>query len=112
MIRAEIADTDYLRTRGLMHREHLEDGHGMLFVYEKKRQMVFWMANTNIPLDILFLDENRTIIDIQQMEPCTQNHTQDCKRYYSDGHALYAIELSRGSAKKHEIDVGDQANWN
>jgi uncharacterized protein len=110
-VRAEIADTDYLKTKGLMYRNSLEANDGMLFIYDEQKQLVFWMANTKIPLDILYLDENKTIVDIQQMEPCNETILGKCKKYPSSSPAVYAIELNKGFAQKNGIQIGNKANW-
>ncbi len=102
-VRAEIADTPELRERGLMHRTELADGEGMLFVYSTSATRSFWMRNTYIPLDIAFLDERLFIVDIQQMEPETEN------LHESAAPAMFALEVPQGWFASRGIEVGAEA---
>src|SRR5262245_10926993 len=61
----EIVADDASRTRGLMYRNSLDDGHGMLFVFDDEVDRSFWMKNTLIPLDMIFIGGDRTIVGIQ-----------------------------------------------
>ncbi len=98
----EIADTQETRARGLMFRESLPEKNGMLFVYDKKQTLNFWMKNTQIPLSIAFIDEQGFITDILDMQPFDESsHRSSCD-------VKYALELNQGEFQKHKISVGDK----
>jgi hypothetical protein len=64
-VAVEIVADDASRTRGLMYRERLDDGHGMLFVFDDETDRSFWMKNTIIPLDIIFIGGDGTIVGVR-----------------------------------------------
>ena len=100
---AEVADTPEARQQGLMFRESLNPGEGMLFVFETELPHAFYMRNTLIPLDIAWLNESQVIVDIQQMEPQTEDlHTPVQP-------ALYAVEVPQGWFAEEGVEVGDLA---
>ena len=99
-VTAEIADNDELRGRGLMHRDSLAEDHGMLFVYGTAQGRSFWMRNTRIPLDIAFIDANGVIINIERMEP------QSDQNYYSQGPMMYALEMDQGWFEANGVGPG------
>ena len=100
---AEVVDTPTERSDGLQFRDELPDGSGMLFVYESEEYRSFWMKDTYIALDIAFLDVSFRIVDIQQMEP----HTEDL--YNSTAPAMFALEVRKGWFAERGIQVGEQA---
>lgn len=102
-VRAEVADSQEERERGLMHRRRLEEGRGMLFVFPREEVRSFWMKNTYLPLDIAFLDSTLEVVDVQQMEPETEDF------YESAGPAMFALEVPRGWMDAHGVAAGDQA---
>lgn len=104
-IRVEVADDEAERKRGLMHRDSLPEDRGMLFVYPEERTLSFWMRNTNIPLDIAFLDRRGTIVDIQSMDAQTD------RLYESRQPAMYALEMNRGWFGDHGVEVGDRVQF-
>jgi uncharacterized membrane protein (UPF0127 family) len=97
----EIANKDEDRFRGLMYRDAMPADHGMIFVFPDVAPRSFWMKNTRIPLDILYLDGGGKVISIHQMKPYVLAGTP------SDGPAKYAIELNAGAAAKAGVHVGD-----
>jgi len=97
----EIADDSDKRRRGLMFREHLDVGTGMLFEYEKEGDYRFWMKNTLIPLDIIWISADKKVIDKQTVLPCKKD---PCPTYIPSGVAQYILEVN---ADTFEGEVGD-----
>lgn len=104
-IDALVADTESSRDQGLMGIKNLGQNEGMIFVFERPGDYAFWMKDTLIPLDILFISENNTIVNIQQMEPCTQD---PCELYVPSSEIMYAIEVNSGFAERNNVTVGEQ----
>jgi uncharacterized protein len=102
-VRVEIADDPEEQSAGLMNREELKDGEGMLFVFSQSEQLSFWMKSTLIPLDLLFFDENGEFINGHTMEPCSGD---PCKNYRSARDAKYALEVNAGVGKRYRIGPG------
>ena len=76
MIQAEVANTMKKRAEGLMYREHLAKDRGMLFTFDQAQPWTFWMKNTKIPLDIIWMNEKKQIIHIARNVPiCTRTTT-------------------------------------
>jgi len=101
----EIADTDAERARGLMFRDELPAGHGMLFIHEQEEPLAYWMKNTRIPLDILFFDRQRHLVSQQRdVPPCDLGDR--CPPYPSDAPALYVLELNAGEAERLHLENG------
>lgn len=98
-----VADTDALRARGLMGRESLPEGTGMVFVYTDDRTGSFWMRDTLIPLSIAFADASGEIIDIQDMEPCT---ALPCPRHAPAGPYRTALEVPQGWFTAQGVEPG------
>jgi uncharacterized membrane protein (UPF0127 family) len=102
-VRAEIARTAAERAQGLMERDTLPPGRGMLFVFEDLGVRSFWMGNTYVALDIAFIDADLRIVDIQAMEPLTT--TSHVSRFP----AMFALEVPQGWFQEHGIGVGSEA---
>ena len=111
-INAKIADTPHARSKGLMHMDFMPQNQGMLFVYSKEQSLSFWMANTRIPLDIIFLAKDKTIVDIQKMQPCIRTDPKGCKTYLSKEKAMYALEINQNLSAKYNLKPGQKASWN
>ena len=102
----EIADEGHERREGLMYREELDEGHGMLFIFPKESPHSFWMKNTLIPLDIIWLSEKKEIVDIQTVPPCKPD--TNCQSYKPKVAAKYVLEVNAGEFKG---KVGDEATF-
>ena len=100
----EIADTDSERQRGLMGLELLKENEGMLFVFPEEGEYSFWMKNTLISLDIIWIDENFQIVNIETAVPC---HEEFCENYIPKGKSLYVLEVNENFAEMNYIEVGD-----
>jgi uncharacterized membrane protein (UPF0127 family) len=101
----EIADDMEELERGLMSRESLPEDEGMLFVFPSSGNYPFWMKDTLIPLDAIYISENGTIVDIMQMEPCISD---PCSNYPPDADALYVLEVNKGFSERHGVREGDR----
>ena len=100
----EVADTDHSREQGLMHRDHLPRDSGMLFVFEHEQIWAFWMKNTLIPLDVVWLDAEGVIVDVaEHMKPCM---TMPCTHYRPDHVSSFALEIPAGRYAEEGLQVG------
>jgi uncharacterized membrane protein (UPF0127 family) len=98
---AEIARTETEREMGLMFRESLADGEGMLFIFEKDRMLSFWMKNTRLPLSIAYIGYNGRILEIHDMQPL------DLSPIRSGRSARYALEVPQGWFERAGVKTGD-----
>jgi len=101
-IRAEVANTSETRSQGLMYRDEVPDGTGMLFVFDREAERSFWMQNTYVALDVAFIDANFRIVDIQQMEPESTDIHDGARP------AMFALEVRQGWFAEKGIAVGDR----
>jgi len=100
-VRAEIANTEQDRLRGLMFRDKLAENSGMIFLYPRPEASAMWMKNTRIALSVAFIDANGRILNIAEMEPYSE------EAHASSGAAAYALEMNRGWFRKQGIKAGD-----
>ena len=102
-IRAEIADTFTKRTKGLMFRKSLPENEGMLFVFDNEDYHSFWMMNMSIPIDIIWINEKKEVVDIlQNVQPCGLS----CSSYKPKEKAMYVLEVSVNFTDRHNIEIG------
>lgn len=90
LITAELATTDATRARGLMFRQGLPANHGMLFIFDRREVHCMWMRNTLIPLSVAFIEDDGTIVNIEDMQP------HDESRHCAKQPVRYALEMTRG----------------
>jgi len=102
----EVASSPEKRSVGLMFREELPVDEGMLFVYESPHNVSFWMKNTFIPLDIIFLNEAGTVINVEEADVEIDVPDENLGSYCSAGPALWVVEINQGFCKLYGIGVG------
>ncbi|MBS3117401.1 DUF192 domain-containing protein [Candidatus Woesearchaeota archaeon] len=100
----EVADTPELRQQGLMQREYLQPEKGMLFVFDGEGIYSFWMKNTRIPLDMIFIDRSGVVTGVvKNAQPCMQD---PCMLYTPTKFTKYVFEVNAGTAERYEITEG------
>ena len=105
-IQIEIADNDFEQQTGLMYRKQMDNNNGMLFVFDKSEIKSFYMKNTYISLDIIYIDANSTIINIvKKAEPLNETSL------YSDAPAKYVLEINAGLSEKWGLKKGNKISF-
>lgn len=104
----EIAETPAQHEYGLMNRQTLKQDEGMLFIFSDERVLAFWMKNTFVDLSIGFFDDQKVLVDVQEMKAMTSVMDTNVPTYKSAKPARYALEMSKGWFAKNKIKVGDK----
>ena len=103
----EVAKTIEERRTGLMYRKKLLNNEGMLFIFPHEKIIQLWMKNTYIPLDVIFISENKVIVDIKKnMEKLSETIVK------SKVKSRYALEFNAGLINKLDIEIGDKVLFN
>ncbi|PJB17237.1 MAG: hypothetical protein CO117_12470, partial [Flavobacteriaceae bacterium CG_4_9_14_3_um_filter_33_16] len=101
-----IANNEYEIQTGLMYRNSMKDSQGMLFVFDDARERFFYMKNTKIPLDLIFIGANKNIVSFQKnAKPLDENSLP------SNVPAKYVLEINAGLIEKWQIQVGDSLSF-
>ena len=107
--KVELAITESERAKGLMFKETLEDNSGMLFIFPEEGVYNFWMKNTLIPLDIIWISKEEKVVHIEKnVQPCKENI---CRSYGPDRKVLYVLELNSGKIEEKGIKIGDKVSF-
>jgi uncharacterized membrane protein (UPF0127 family) len=108
--KVEVADDDAERARGLMFRDQLAPGTGMIFLHDREEPQAYWMKNTKIALDILYFDSARKLVAQQRdVPPCSAGNA--CPPYPSNVPARYVLELNAGEAAKLKLQNGAELKF-
>jgi uncharacterized membrane protein (UPF0127 family) len=100
----KLADEPSEWQSGLMFVENMPKNEGMLFIFNDSSPRTFWMKNTLIPLDMIFIDENFAVVDVKEnVPPC---ESDPCQTYPSEVPSKFVLELNAGSVKENNIFVG------
>lgn len=106
VVQARVADTPQKQERGLMFVKNLPENKGMIFVFENEQDLSFWMKNTLIDLDIVFLDSAKTVTRVAAEVPHSYTYTPDNQVAVAVGYGQYVIELAAQTAQKHNVAPG------
>jgi len=106
----EVAKTPRQQAKGLMYRQSLGEKEGMLFIFSEPDLHGMWMKNMNFSIDIIWLDNNRNIIEINKNIPVCQQ--QECVSYGTSSSSSYVLELPAGTVDKLNLKLNDQIGIN
>jgi hypothetical protein len=111
IIHAELATTPAEMERGLMFRTSLAPDRGMLFVFQQEGKTPFWMFQTLIPLDMIWMDSRRRIVEISADTPPCRTDESQCPSYGGHQLAQFVLELNGGAAAKYHLKIGDELSF-
>jgi len=104
-VTVEVASDDATREQGLMYRDHMAEDRGMIFLFPQAGEYPFWMKNTLIPLDMIWMDAEHRIVHIaHDVPPCKAD---PCPNYPPNAKASSVLELAAGVAAKHHLANGN-----
>jgi uncharacterized membrane protein (UPF0127 family) len=102
---ADVSASNIQKTKGLSVKDDLAENEAMLFVFDKEAQHTFWMKDMKFPIDIIWIDSNKTVVHIEHnLQPCSSELL--CPTYKPTDDSLYVLETIGGFAKKHDIVEG------
>lgn len=110
-IRAEVRFTPVDVQRGMMFRDSLPEGQGMLFLHPKPGIYTYWMYQCRIPLDIVWMDSNQRIVEIAPNSPPCKTRTSECPVYGGHAQSQYVLELGAGEAARNRLQVGQSLTF-
>jgi uncharacterized membrane protein (UPF0127 family) len=111
-IQAEIRQGPEETSRGMMFRPELPPDNGMLFIFETLEPRSFWMYRTLHPLDMVWMDENKRIVEIHEnAPPCESLDLRKCPTFGGVASSLYTLELPAGQVIRRGLQVGDQLQF-
>ena len=111
VLRVETMTSNFDLLRGMMFRTSLAPDHGMLCVYTKPDYYQLWTYQTKIPLDAVWMDSNRSIVEIIENAPPCATQASKCPKYGGKQIASYMLEIGGGMASKYGLQVGQRIQW-
>jgi len=110
-IQTRIADTPQKTEKGLMFVKHLPEDEGMLFLFPEESTHYFWMKNTLIDLDIIYLSADKTITQLYERVPHTYTYTPDHEIPFVKGEGTYVLEAAAGTITRQGLKSGDKIDF-
>ena len=109
VVHVEVVADDESRAQGLMFRDRLREGTGMLFVFPQTTELSFWMKNTLISLDMVWIDEQQRVVHVKEnVPPCKAD---PCPTYSPGVNARYVLEVAGGVTRQHRLEPGAQLQF-
>jgi len=111
-IYAEMAIEYSEMLRGLMFRDFLANDRGMLFLHNKLGRYSYWMFQVKIPLDIIWMDNSKTVVEVlANVPPCPSTISSECPQHGGTKDAQFVLELANGMAAKYGVTVGSKLDF-
>jgi uncharacterized membrane protein (UPF0127 family) len=110
-IRAEVMIKNDEMARGMMYRDSLPKGRGMLFIHTKSAPYRYWMHDVKFPLDIIFMDEARKIVEISADTPPCTSDPKECPVYGGHHDEQFVLELGAGEARRLGLQTGQSLTF-
>ena len=111
VVHALVADTPAKQERGLMFVTDLPENKGMIFVFDQDQEQAFWMKNTLIDLDMIFIGADKTVTRVAAEMPHSYTYTPDEEVAYALGYGKYVLELPGAVAQKHLVVPGSKIDF-
>jgi uncharacterized membrane protein (UPF0127 family) len=97
--------------RGMMYRDTLAPDRGMLFIHSQPGRYPYWMHNVKVPLDIIWLDAQRRIVEMSPHTPPCQAAADQCPNYGGNKESITVLEMAAGSIQRHGLALGNQLRF-
>lgn len=111
-IYAEMAIEYAEMLRGLMFRDSLKSDRGMIFLHNKMGRYPYWMFQVKIPLDIIWMDNSKTVVEVlENVPPCPSSKASECPAHGGNQNAQFVLEVAAGMAKKYGVTVGSKIDF-
>ncbi|MEJ7605619.1 MAG: DUF192 domain-containing protein [Bryobacteraceae bacterium] len=110
-IRVEVMMDQKDVMRGMMFRDSLPEGRGMVFVHARPLKLSYWMYQVKVPLDIAWLNANKQIVEVSENTPPCKTKASECPTYGGKEDSSYALELPGGYGRKHGVQVGNVVSF-
>ena len=107
-VTARLADTPSKQEKGLMFVTNLPENEGMLFVFDQEEDQIFWMKNTLIDLDMVFIGADKTVTAVADEMPHSYTYTPDDEVAYTSGWGQFVLELAAKTAARHGVQPGEK----
>lgn len=107
IVTAEVMSDSIDMQRGMMFRDSVAPDHGMLFIHPSPGRYKYWMYQVKIPLDIVWMDVNRRVVEISaNTPPCQSKSARTCPNYGGNADSMYVLELGGGRAAAYGVQSG------